>query len=111
MTEPDTSAPVVQFVLELPSAWKPFVSGNYTAVATALLAGLGSVFGVPIGTPCRLTLDYTDRLQLMEVNGPVSKAALPLEVQGALTATFAILSAQIGMQTVISNIRTNEGQA
>jgi hypothetical protein len=111
MNEPSIHVPRVQFVLELPTEWKAFITGHHTPVSIALNAALCSVFGVPDGTPCRLTLDFTDQLQLMEVNGEVARRSHPLEVQGALHATFAILRAQLLGQTTIFDVRTQGGEA
>jgi len=74
-----------------------------TIVAASLSSAMGVLFGVPLGTPVDIRLQFTNRWQLREANGFCPRVAKPIEIQSALIATFSVLRALLELDIIAFN--------
>lgn len=111
MTEP-AFTPAVHFELEFKSDYRQLLGHPGHPAQVMYASALLAVFGLPLNTPVRLSIRFTDRNQLIAVNGPVAHEASPAEVGAALNAAGAIVATTFVLPTrVITDLNGEAARA
>lgn len=104
---PDPAHPLTrtvdtQFELEVHSWLAPLFKHADRLIEVAYTQALLTVFGLDPDTPCRLSVRFTERNQLIAVNGRIGREPSPLEVGVALSVATQIVLAQKGSYTSVT---------